>query len=135
MDENQRNFLFFFFDRLLFARTKYEEIKQDEEKRKISTSLGRRALFYGVLILIFVGGAAAMLIWGISLEETWKQALIIVGAILIVLIMIPFYILALNLSIKQLCLNKRAIGWISLLLPILTTIAVVVCIAVFVQQT
>lgn len=135
MDEQQRKFLFFFFDRLLFAREEYDKIKQNEEERKKSTLLGRRALFYDVLILIFVGGAAVLLIWGISLEETWKQVLIIVGAIIDVLIMLPYYILAFNFSIKQLCLNKRAIGWISLLLPIITTIAVVVCIAIFVQQT
>ena len=122
--------ILFFMDRMIYAREKYEELKQDDEKRKTSTLLGRRALIYDIVLLIFIGGAAALTIYGITMESGWKIALFIVAGI-VALSMIPFYIIALNFSIKQLCLNKRAIGVISLLFPIILTIAVAVSITIF----
>ena len=123
MKDDTAKSILFFLDRMIYARDKYDEIKADEEVRKTSTLLGRRALFYDIILLIFVGGAAALAIWGITLESAWKIALFILAGIFVVA-MIPYYILAFNFSIKQLCLNKRPIGWISLLLPIILTVAV-----------
>ena len=133
MDEHQVHRILFFLDRLLFARESYELIKADEEERKKSKMLGRRALVYDIIILIFIGGAAALVAWGSGFtdEESWKMLLIVIATVIIFIIMIPYYLLAFSFSIKQLKLNKRAIGWIALLLPILTTIAAGVVIAVF----
>ena len=130
MDRNTVISIMFFLDRMIFAREKYDEIKANEEMRKTSTLLGRRALAYDIILLIFVGGAAALAIWGITMESGWKIALFILAGIFF-LAMIPYYVLAFNFSIKQLCLNKRPIGWISLLIPIILTIAVAVSITVF----
>ena len=130
MKKDTTESMLFFLDRIIYAREKYDELKANEEERKTSTLLGRRALIYDIILLIFVGGAAAFTIWGITIESGWKIALFILSVILF-LAMIPFYILAFSFSIKQLCLNKRPIGWISLLLPILLTIAVAVSITVF----
>ena len=130
MNKDTAETIFFMIDRMLWARENYDRIKQDEEERKTSTLLGRRALSYDIVLLIFWGGAAALVIWGITMASGWKYVLYIVAA-LFALTMIPFCILALNFSIKQLCLNKRAIGWISLLLPLLILIAAVVCILIF----
>ena len=130
MDKDTVHSILFIIDRMIEARESYNIIKQNEEERKTSTLLGRRALIYDIILLIFVGGAAGLAIWGITMESGWKIALFILAGI-IFLSMIPFYIIAFNFSIKQLCLNKRAIGWISLLIPILLTIAVAVCITIF----
>ncbi|MCH5160242.1 MAG: hypothetical protein J1F66_05315 [Clostridiales bacterium] len=130
MDKHTVESILFFFDRMIEAREKYNAIKQNEAERQTSTLLGRRALYYDIILLIFVGGAAALAIWGMTIESGWRIALYILAGIIAVA-MIPFYIIAFNFSIKQLCLNKRAIGWITLLLPILIAIAVAVCITVF----
>ena len=133
MDSHDTHRILFFLDRLLFARESYELLKADEEERKKSKMLGRRALVYDIIILIFIGGAAALVAWGSGFqdEESWKMLLIMIAAVVIFIIMIPYYLLAFSFSIKQICLNKRAIGWIALFLPILTTRAALVCIGIF----
>ena len=93
--------------------------------------LGRRALVYDIILLIFIGGMAALIAWGSTLEESWKMLLIMLASVVVFILMIPYYILAFSFSIKQLKLNRRAIGWIALILPILITIAAVVIIVVF----
>ena len=130
MQKDTVDSILFFMDRLVYARECYDRLKQDPEQRKTNTTLGVRALIYDIILLIFVGGAAALTCWGSTMASGWQIAIFILAGILF-LAMIPFYILAFNFSIKQLCLNKRAIGWISLLLPILLTIAVAVSITIF----
>ena len=130
MDKNTADSIFFFIDRMIEAREKYDQLKQDENERKTSTALGKRALYYGIILLIFIGGATALTIWGITMESWWKYVLYVVSA-LFALSMIPFYIIVLSFSTKQLRLNKRPIGWITLLLPLLITIAAAVCITIF----
>lgn len=131
MDRNTKRSMLFFFDRMLYARVKYNEIKQNDELRKTSTLLGRRALVYDIVLLIFLGCAAALAIWGVTIESGWKILLFIL-AILLFITMIPYYVLAFNFSVKQLRLNKRPIGWISLLLPLMLTVAIAVIITVII---
>ena len=130
MDKDTTVSILFFLDKMIYAREKYNEIKANDNERKISTLLGRRALIYDIILLVFVGGATAFAIWGIAIESGWRIALFILAGIILAA-MIPFYILAFNFSIKQLCLNKRPIGWVSLLIPIILTIAAAVSITVF----
>ena len=130
MNRDTVHSILFFLDRMIEARETYNILKNDEKAREKTTKLGNRALVYGIVLLIFIGGAAALTIWGITMESGWKIALFIIAG-LVAISMIPFYILAFNFSIKQLCLNKRPIGWISLLFPILLTIAVAIAITAF----
>ena len=130
MQKDTVDSILFFMDRMIFARECYDRLKQDPAERKTNTVLGARALIYDLILLSFVGGAAALACWGITMASGWKIAIFILAGI-IFLAMIPFYILAFNFSIKQLCLNKRAVGWISLHIPILLTIAAAVCITIF----
>ena len=130
MDKDTVHSILFFIDRMIFAREKFDEIRQNEEERKTSTLLGRRALSYDIILLIFVAGAAALAIWGITMESGWKIALFILAGIVLVA-MIPYYILSLSFSTKQLRLNRRPIGWIALFLPLLITIAAAVVITIF----
>ena len=130
MNHRDAENLLFFIDKMIDARESFDLIRHDENERHTSTYLGRQALYYGIIILIFIGGAAALVIWGITMESGWKIALFILAG-LVAVAMLPFYLLALNYSVKQLRVNRRAIGWISLLLPLLVTIAAAVCIVVF----
>ena len=130
MDKNTVDQILFILDKLIYAREKFEEIKQNEEERKTSTLLGKRALVYDIILLIVVGGAAALTVWGITMESGWRIVLFILAGIVFVS-MIPFYIVSLSFSTKQLRLNKRAIGWIALFLPLLITIAAAAVITIF----
>lgn len=130
MNKDTADTIFFLIDRMIYARENFDRIKQDEQERKTSVLLGKRALLYDVILLIFIGGAAALTIWGITMDSGWKYVLYVVAA-LFAAAMIPFYMLAFNFSIKQLRLNKRAIGWISLMLPLLITAAAAICIVIF----
>ena len=112
------------------ARSDYNRIKADDELRKTSTLLGKRAIVYNIIMLVFMGGAAGLAIFGFTLTGL-ATILCIAGAVILYVAMLPYLILSLNLAIKQLCLNKRAIGWIMLILPLLITIGSVVAVIIF----
>ena len=129
MNKDTTASVLFFIDRMIQAREMYDSLKQDEENRQTSTVLGIRALIYDAILLIVLGGATALAVWGITMESGWRIALYIVAGLL-ALAAIPFYIIALSFSTKQLRLNKRPVGWISLVALLLLTVACVVSIAV-----
>lgn len=130
MTRRDWNYIWFFFDRFSQAREDYNRIKADDELRKTSTLLGKRAIVYNIIMLIFMGGAAALAIFGLTLSGI-ATILCIAGAIILYVPMLPYLALSLNLAIKQLCLNKRAIGWIMLILPLLITVGSVAAIIIF----
>lgn len=130
MTRRDWNYIFFFIDRFALARNDYNRIKADAELRKTSTLLGKRAVVYNIIMLVFMGGTAALAIFGLTLTGL-ATILCIAGAVILYAAMLPYLILTLNLAIKQLCLNKKAIGWIMLILPLLITIGSVVAVIVF----
>lgn len=110
------------------ARLVYNNIKQRPEFRQKSTGLARRALreliLFGVTVLLTVGG-----VWLLSASflniEFFRILLMIAGGISILgelLIMIPQ---TLNLSIKQIILNKHPLGWLTLFLTLALVAAAV----------
>lgn len=129
MTRRDWNYIFFFIDRFAMARNDYNRIKADDELRKTSTLLGKRAIVYNIIMLIFMGGAAGLAIFGLTLTGI-ATILCIAGAVILYVSMLPYLILSLNLAIKQLCLNKKAIGWIMLILPLLITIGSVVAVII-----
>lgn len=129
MTRRDWNYIFFFIDRFAMARNDYNRIKADEELRKTSTLLGKRAIVYNIIMLIFMGGAAGLAIFGLTLTGL-ATILCIAGAVILYVAMLPYLVLSLNLAIKQLCLNKKAIGWVMLILPLLITIGSVVAVII-----
>lgn len=129
MTRRDWNYIFFFIDRFAMARNDYNRIKADEELRKTSTLLGKRAIVYNIIMLIFMGGAAGLAIFGLTLSGL-ATILCIAGAVILYVAMLPYLVLSLNLAIKQLCLNKKAIGWVMLILPLLITIGSVVAVII-----
>lgn len=129
MNKNTTESILFFIDRMIQAREMYEDIKQNDEIRQTNTALGTRALIYDAILLLIWGGAAALTIWGITMESGWRIALYIVAGLL-ALTAIPFFVIAMSFSTKQMRLNKRPIGWISLILSIVILVASVVSIVV-----
>lgn len=129
MTRRDWNYIFFFIDRFAMARNDYNRIKADDELKKTSTLLGKRAIVYNIIMLIFMGGAAGLAIFGLTLSGL-ATILCIAGAVILYVSMLPYLVLSLNLAIKQLCLNKKAIGWVMLILPLLITIGSVVAVII-----
>lgn len=129
MTRRDWNYIFFFIDRFAMARNDYNRIKADDELRKTSTLLGKRAIVYNIIMLVFMGGAAGLAIFGLTLTGL-ATILCIAGAVILYVSMLPYLVLSLNLAIKQLCLNKKAIGWVMLILPLLITIGSVVAVII-----
>ena len=117
--------------KLLDIRTKYENIKQDEELRKNSVTLGWNAIGYCIWFAVFVAIAIGLGSWGIQYINTIAIFLGLVAIIIAVIFAVyslVFLPLALSASIKQVKLNRRFIGIFSLVLTLLLTIAVTIVI-------
>ena len=110
------------------SRLMYNNLKKDDYARQHTTLLGKRALRHLLCFAI----AAACAIWLISsmfsLAYQGKillAILAVVGGIYVAAYGILFLPLAINLTVKQLRLNKKAIGWVDLVILLLTIIAII----------
>ena len=120
-------------EKMVDIRVKYKEIKNNEEERPKSTYMGKSAIMYNIIFLILIACGVAILIAGIGLLGTigiiFGIILAFAGAVFI-LFSFVYLLLALNCAIKQLILNKRAIGWVSLTITLLIIVAAVVAVAI-----
>lgn len=111
-----------FFSKLADIRLTYGQLKADEENRNSSTALGGRAIFYDVLYAIFMTFGVLGVVFGLRILNDTS---VIVG-LLVLIFGIAFVagsvlqiILALFCAFYQLRLNKRAIGWVTLVISVL----------------
>lgn len=108
-------------------RTIYEEIKQNEESKKVSVVLGKKALGYCFLFTLFVTIAVALGYWGAQYVQTIA---FLFGIVLIVIAIgcglyaLSFLAFALSCSMKQIRLNRRPIGVFALVLTLIFVIVV-----------
>lgn len=121
-----------FFELLANARVAYNNAKKDEETRKTVTKFGGRAIVYTIVYVLLVGCGVALFYFGIT---NIASSLILVSIIAILASVymllwgVPYLILAINLTIKQLILNRKFIGWLALILLVIVislTVAVVI---------
>lgn len=130
------NIIGFLLSKFADTREIYNNLKKDPEERKVTTYMGRHALLYIILFAVLFIGGPSLTIWCassfISEHVLWGVILLILGIVIALygLILIP---IILNYTIKQLVLNKRAIGWIALIL-FLVVIAVGVAAFVYIAQ-
>ena len=117
--------------RLIFGlaeiRTQYEEIKRNEESKKVSVMLGWKAIKYCFWFAVFVAMAVGLGYWGMSYINTiafFFGIILIVLAIGIGLYALAFLLFALSCSIKQIKLNRRPIGIFALVLTLVFVAAV-----------
>ena len=126
--------LFRCFSVFIDLRSLYEDIKKNPEAKKISTVMGKKALVYWAVSLVCILLTGGLVIWGSSMLKTALIVfgiIIIIAAVILAIYAVGYFLISLNATIKQLCLNHRAIGWIVLSLLILTlaaTTAVVILI-------
>ncbi|MDE6104902.1 MAG: hypothetical protein K2G38_04400 [Clostridia bacterium] len=130
------NIIGFILTKFVDTREIYNNLKKDPEERKITTYMGRHALLYIILFAVLFIGGPSLAIWCassfISTNPIFGIVLLIVGVVVALygLVLIP---IILNYTIKQLILNRRAIGWIALIL-FLVVIAVGVAAFVYISQ-
>lgn len=123
-------------NKIINARIAYNNIKKDEELRKNYTRFGRVSLLYTFLFaLLTVGGLTLMAVC--IKNMVYAMFLYVIGLIVSIYISgygLVFVPLSLNLLIKQLCTNKKPIGYVALVMFIIVLIAAVVAL-VFVFNT
>ncbi len=120
-------------EKMVDIRMKYREIKNNAEERPKSTVMGRTAIQYNIVFLICVTCGVGLLIVGASLLDSigviFGIIIAFAGAVF-TLVSFVYLLLALNCAIKQMILNKRAIGWVSLVLTLLILTAAIVAVAI-----
>ena len=105
---------------------KASEIRRDEVKRPKSVIFGITSIIYSLLAVAFAIGGA--FVFSISTDSLLAIFLIVIGAVLMVGAVVTL-IGALVRVIAQLRINRRAIGWIALIVLIAAVAGSVVGIA------
>ena len=132
MSNNHTN-LRYLFNKLADNAATYNNIKSNGEERFTNTRLGRRAIRYNVFFFLFLGSAAAL---GILAMFLLRNSNLIFGIPLLLIAVglavtsIIFLILALDCGIKQIKLNKKPIGIISILLTLFILLAAIAAIVI-----
>ena len=122
---------------LINIRTIYEDIKQNEESKKVSTVLGKKAIGYCFLFALFVAIAVGLGKWGYQYIHTpafFLGVIIIVIAIVFGLYSISFLLFAFSCAMKQIRLNRRPVGVIALILTLLLLVIVGVVITIVLKR-
>ena len=121
--------LFKFGELLVNARIAYNNVKNDEEAKKTATMFGKRSLLYFLAFALFSALAIGIILWSVKNFVSSLIFVAIIGfvaAVYLSIYAIGFYILSLNLAIKQKLLNNKAVGIIALVLDIVGIIALIV---------
>ena len=113
--------------------TKYERIRDDEDRRQKSCFLGGMSIFstvFGVL-------CAVLAIWAIgsigildSLDSLVMAILLVLLAVVLIGVVLQLIVNGLVCAILQMRLNKKPIGLVSLILWFVVIIAAVIIVAV-----
>ena len=115
------------------TRDEYNKIKKNVDTRQESKVMGKKSIKCSIIGTILFCLATFCLIWGFSmlLSEYFIFGIVLV-ALGVGLVFYPavYLILSLNYLIKQLCLNKKTIGFVSLFIFIVA-ICIIVIFAIF----
>lgn len=129
MSNNDHWTLFFFLDRIVDQRDAYNKIKNNEEERKNSTYFGKEAVKSNVVYFILLAATVALAIGAYAFFKAsgiWQGVLMVIVAIVILPFAVIYFIFALNCDIKQMVLNKKPIGWVSLMFTFLILAALII---------
>ena len=110
------------------ARLMYNNLKKNDYARARTTILGKRGLRHILCFTLFVAAAILLFTWGIGSGLQGKIFIAILGVALGIYPAVYSFLflpLAFNLTVKQLKLNKKVIGWIDLILLIIILIAII----------
>lgn len=124
---------FFVLDKLADQGDIYRNLKNNEEEKNNSNYFGLQAVKYNIFYFILMAAVAGLTIGACAFfmaSGVWQGILMIVAAIVILPYTVIFFILALNCDIKQMKLNKKPIGLVSLLFTLFILIAAIVSVVI-----
>ncbi len=111
----------------------YHAIKANEEEAKNSKYFGLQAVKNNIILFILTALTIGMTIGAIVFFKAsgiWQGILMIIVAIASFPFMIIYIVFALNCDIKQMTLNKKPIGLVSLLFTLLIIAAAIAAVIV-----
>ena len=126
-----------FFVGLLDIRSQYEEIKNNEDAKKVSTLLGWKAVKYCVLLVVFAAVAIGLAMWGVPYLNDigfFLGIISIIIAIVFALYIPAFFAFALSCSLKQIKLNRKPIGIFAFILTLLLLAVAIVAVVVLINS-
>ncbi len=127
--------LFFFLDNIVDDREDYNRIKNNEQERATSKTLGKRAVknninYFIVTAILTVCAVLTYIFFSGIIAGWWKGIITLIVALACLPLTVVYFILALNCDIKQMKLNKLPIGWVSLLFTLLILVASIAAVVI-----
>lgn len=110
----------------------YKALKADAEKRAVSGLFGRRAIYNTIGVILLLAAAIGFAALGFAALDTEGFVMTIVAVVALaagaaaVVIAIVYEIIALVCACRQIRLNKRAIGLVSLIVNLVLVVAVII---------
>lgn len=120
--------LFFFIDRMIDMSDAYQAVKANEEEAKNSKYFGLQAVKYNITLFFLTAltiGLGIGAIYFFMSSGIWQGILMILVAVASLPFMVIYIVFALNCDIKQMTLNKKPIGWVSLMFTLLIVAAAI----------
>lgn len=117
-----------FVDSFLNVKNEYKGIKSSEN-RVSSSKFGVKSILYSLLFLVLVSGGLALGAWSLTMFDSIAiifGIILLITAIGLLFYSVTYFILAVVACVLQLILNRRAVGWIALLIILLIVSTVVV---------
>ena len=127
--------LFKFGEKIVNARLAYNNAKQDPEVKPNITTFGKRSMWYFVCFLFFAALTGGLVYYGITHFVStliFVSILALVAGVYTSIYMLGFYILSLNLAIKQVRLNKKFVGVLAMILNTVVAVAIVIAIPILI---
>lgn len=135
MSKEKMNLFLKFFSQYTNIKGTYRELKDNPEERAKSTLFGKKSIIYSILSLVCAIGGVLLFAFGIQwLQSGIKNGNDVIMILVIILLMgigismavysLGLFPLAIITCIKQLSLNKRAIGWVALSILIVIVLAI-----------
>ncbi|MBE5735113.1 MAG: hypothetical protein E7361_01540 [Clostridiales bacterium] len=119
-----------FIDYFIEARIAYNNAKSNPEIKNNTVAFAKRAILYIILYAGLCFGGLALFVYGFNnIPFAFFLALLaLVVGIYLFLYGFPFIFISLNLVIKQLCLNKKFLGWLALVLYLVAFFGLIIAI-------
>ncbi len=119
-----------FLDYFIDARVAYNNAKSKPEIKENTVAFATRAILYTLLYAGLCFGGLVLVVYGITnlVYAFFIALLALFLGIYLIGYGFPFIFISLNLVIKQLCLNKKFLGWLALILYMVAFIGLIVAI-------
>ncbi len=117
-------------------REKFDTISTDPEQKDNSTYFGKMSIIYTIILGLLVAASVYLILYGVavllitslashSLGRVLGMSMMVLGGIFIIISLTICLPRAINCTIKQLKLNRKPIGKISLALLVIVVVTII----------